>query len=96
MAAVAHLEPLIQLEHRLFNATKDYLNSEKRKLAGMKQFAESVQKAIEVSEDNPIEYLGNPVNAYLILKRFTSGWKELAKRMEVGEHEDTIKGNLDH
>lgn len=79
------MEPLLDIEERLLDLTRKYLEKERRKLGELKQFASSVQEAMELSKDEPLKYLGNPINSYLIIKRFTSGWRELASRLEIDD-----------
>ena len=93
-ASVAHMEPLVELETRLLGAAKDYLKQEREKLEGLKSFADSVRKSVEVSKKDATRYLGNPVNSYLIIKRFTSGWKQLAERLTVDD--EKLEGELTH
>ena len=83
--AISHMEPLIDIEKRLLNLAREYLQKERRRLGEFKQFAESVESAMELSKDEPLKYLGNPVNSYLIIKRFTSGWRELTSRLEIDD-----------
>ena len=83
--AIAHMEPLVEIERRLVKLARDYLNQERHKLEGLKQFAKQVDEAVKLSKDEPIKYLGNPVNSYLIIKRFTSGWADLSDRLTVDD-----------
>ena len=83
--AIAHMEPLLDIEERLLDLARQYLEKERRKLGEFKQFAKSVEDAMELSKDEPLKYLGNPVNSYLIIKRFTSGWRELTSRLEIDD-----------
>ena len=83
--AIAHMEPLVDIEKRLLDLAREYLNKERRRLGEFKQFAASVESAMELSKDEPLKYLGNPVNSYLIIKRFTSGWRELTSRLEIDD-----------
>ncbi len=89
-AAVTQLEELIQVEQRLVNVTKEYINAERKKLAGLKQFAKAAEIAAELSHGDPLEYIANPINSYLLLKRFTWGWKELSNLLHFSE--DKLKG----
>lgn len=83
--AIAHMEPLVEIERRLVKLARGYLNQERHKLEGLKQFAKQVDEAVKLSKDEPIKYLGNPVNSYLIIKRFTSGWADLSDRLTVDD-----------
>ena len=89
-AAVTELEELVFVEQRLINATKEFINAERRKLTGLKQFAEAAEKAAELSGGDPLEYIGNPINSYLLLKRFTWGWKELSSLLNFSD--ERLKG----
>jgi len=80
-SAIAHMEPLVEIERRLISLARNYIEKERHELAGLKQFADQVDEAMQLSKDEPIKYLGNPINSYLIIKRFTSGWVDLADRL---------------
>lgn len=85
-SSVEHMKPLLQIEKQLLDISKSYLKEQKRKLAELLPFAKSVEEAMDLSagkyED---EYLGHPLNAYLIIKRFTSGWKDIPSRLKDDE-----------
>ena len=89
-AAVSELEDLVYLEQRLINASRNYIKEERRKLSGLKQFAQAAEIASELSRGNPEEYIANPINSYLLLKRFTWGWKELGSLMNLSD--EKLKG----
>jgi len=101
-AAVSELEDLVYLEQKLINASRNYIKEERRKLSGLKQFAQAAEIASQLSRGNPEEYIANPINSYLLLKRFTWGWKELGSLMNLSDEKlkdiDTIlrvnKGSL--
>ncbi len=84
-AAVTQLEPLYEIEQRLLNVTKEYIQEERRKLAGLKQFAKAAEMASKLSLGDPLEYIANPINSYLLLKRFTWGWKELSDLLHFSD-----------
>ncbi|XP_047144915.1 prolyl 4-hydroxylase subunit alpha-1 isoform X2 [Hydra vulgaris] len=83
--SIAHLEPLVEIERRLIKVAREYLDDEKFKLKSLQGFAKSVRESLELSKDDPIKYLGNPVNSYLLIKRFTSGWKDLADLLSIND-----------
>lgn len=93
-AAVSQLESLVHLEQRLVNASRNYIASERKKLGALKQFAEAVEIASKLSEGDPLEYIANPINSYLLLKRFTWGWRELGSLLNLSDEKlkdiDTI------
>lgn len=89
-AAVSELEELVYLEQRLINASRNYIKDERKRLYGLKQFAEAVETASKLSLGNPEEYIANPINSYLLLKRFTWGWKELGGLLNLSD--EKLKG----
>ena len=89
-AAVTQLESLVHLEQRLVNASRNYINSERKKLGALKQFAEAVEVASKLSKGDPTEYIANPINSYLLLKRFTWGWRELGSLLNLSD--EKLKG----
>lgn len=80
-----HMKPLLGIEKELLNAAKKYIKHQKRQISELLPFAESVQEAIDLSSDDESTYLGHPLNCYLIIKRFTSGWTDLPSRMNIDE-----------
>ena len=89
-AAVSELEDLVYLEQKLINASRNYIKEERKKLYGLKQFAQAAETASQLSRGNPEEYIANPINSYLLLKRFTWGWKELGSLMNLSD--EKLKG----
>ena len=81
--AADHLKPLVRMEEDLLKIAHTYIKDQKRKLAELEPFADSVREMMELSEQSKERYLGHPINCYLMIKRFTSGWKEMPPRLEV-------------
>jgi len=78
------VQPLVDMEKDLLKLARTYLKDQKRKLAELEPFADSVREAMKLSElEEGVRYLGNPINCYLMIKRYTSGWKELPPRLDV-------------
>lgn len=81
-AAISHMQPLAKIERSFVNKAKEYIAEEKEKLKEMKKFANEVKESMKISKGNEVHYLGNPINSYLIIKRFTNGWKELLNKLD--------------
>ena len=76
--SMAEMEPLVLLEKHILASLKSYMNAEEERLASLRTFMSRVDDALRyVNETDISKYLGNPVNAYLMLKRFNVDWKNL-------------------
>ena len=89
--SMADLEKMVLSEKHMLSALKNYLASEEKKLVDIKSFLSRVNDALKyVNESDVGKYLGNPVNSYLMLKRFNVDWRHLEKTLET----DFAEGKL--
>jgi len=82
--SMADMEQMVVTEKRMLEVLKDYIDAEEEKLLAIKSFltdVDSVLGGVNATEDVG-KYLGNPVNSYLMLKRFNVEWKNLEKTLE--------------
>jgi len=82
--SMADMEQMVVTEKRMLEVLKDYIDAEEEKLVAIKSFltdVDGVLGSVNATEDVG-KYLGNPVNSYLMLKRFNVDWKNLEKTLE--------------
>ena len=86
-AAIEHMKPLVEIEDRLMNILPtDYLQQQIDQRTDLSVFAISAQEfsGFELEYDEDVEqYLGNPVNGYMIIRRFVHGWFKLLSREDL-------------
>ena len=82
--SMADMEKMVLSEKKMIEELRNYLHSEETKLKDIKKFLARVDDNLQlVNESDVGKYLGNPVNSYLMLKRFNVDWKQLEKTLEV-------------
>ncbi|GAB1610055.1 prolyl 4-hydroxylase subunit alpha-1-like isoform X1 [Argonauta hians] len=72
--AVVELEKALETEQEIATLLKDYIASEEARLQHLKSLAVDYDRHSAHALANPEHYLGNPVNAFLLVKRFTVDW----------------------
>ena len=81
---MADMEQMVMSEKHMLVALKNYISAEEGKLQDIKKFMSRVNDALQfVNESDVGKYLGNPVNSYLMLKRFNVDWKKLERTLET-------------
>ena len=89
--SMADMEQMVLSEKNMLSALKQYVTAEETKLSKVKEFIARVNDALQnVSQSDVGKYLGNPVNSYLMLKRFNVDWKQLKKTLETDSAQGTI------
>jgi len=72
--AITDLEKLIETEQLIVNSLDSYLVGEERRLKQLKIIRNSYAELHNIASRNVQEYLANPVNAYIMVKRLTKDW----------------------
>jgi len=83
--SMADMEQMVVTEKKMLEELKNYIEAEEEKLDAIKTFMSNVDGVLEnVNKTDDVgKYLGNPVNSYLMLKRFNVDWKNLEKTLEA-------------
>lgn len=84
---------LIYTEKDLVNSLKDYIKAEESKISKIKSWAEKLDALSRTSASDPEGYLSHPVNAYKLVKRLNTDWKEL-ERIVLQNPADGFINNL--
>jgi len=75
--AIVDLEKLLDTEKLMVSSLDSYLRAEDARLARLKLLKESYLNIQDAASHNIESYVGNPVNAYLLVKRLTKDWKDI-------------------
>ncbi|XP_055085656.1 prolyl 4-hydroxylase subunit alpha-1-like isoform X2 [Periophthalmus magnuspinnatus] len=68
---------LLFVEKDLVLSLKDYIRAEEDKLGKIKQWANRLQELSSAATFDPELFLGNPVNAFKLIKRLNTEWSQL-------------------
>ncbi|KAH9490051.1 Prolyl 4-hydroxylase, alpha polypeptide, partial [Bulinus truncatus] len=70
----AHLQTALYAERDIAELLKSYIEREEGRIARIRLLAEDYEEHSKKSLQNLDKYLGNPINAFLLIKRFTLDW----------------------
>lgn len=85
------MESLALTERGLAYALHKYLETEQSRLTALKQFLHRSQASIDqVNKTSAGEFVGNPINSYLMLKRFWVDWKNMEDLVTKDLSEDVM------
>lgn len=76
-SAVTHMEKLVVAELELAQSLEGYIVAEEARLNRIRTIGQLVSNVSEAANADIGRYLGHPVNAYRLLRRFISDWKEI-------------------
>ncbi|XP_046405340.1 prolyl 4-hydroxylase subunit alpha-1 [Ischnura elegans] len=79
--ALADMEELLETEAVLIRTLEGYMDAQENKLRLLKRFAAEYAKEHDEASQDVQQYLANPINAYLLVKRLTTDWKEVEATM---------------
>ncbi|KAI0236972.1 Prolyl 4-hydroxylase subunit alpha-1 [Lamellibrachia satsuma] len=75
--SIADLEKILYAENDVAIDLKQYIASEEQRLEKLKRIAEDYRHHSSDALEDVDRHLANPVNAFLLVKRFTSDWEEV-------------------
>ena len=74
-SAVTHMEKLVSAEWELAQSLHRYIEAEEARLTRIRTIGSVVSNVSQAANIDIGRYLGHPVNAYRLLRRFMSDWK---------------------
>jgi len=81
----------------LSDALEDYLFEQESRLKKLRSFNEDVKRAMGRAISNRDEYIGHPVNTYLMIKRLVKEWTQHVKSIEQeGDAEGLLIDKLEN
>ena len=69
------------MEDELAESLEQYLAAQEKRWRLLQQFAGEVKHAVELARKDRAKYLGHPVNAFLLIKRFVREWPEVERQL---------------
>lgn len=86
--ALAELEELLNTETVLIHSLENYIRAEEQKIDLLKRYADIYQKQHNKATEDVQLYIANPINAYTLVKRLTTDWKEVEALMSTDVSKD--------
>lgn len=93
--AIADMEILVDTKFELINRLESYIHEEETRLQRVKQYLEEYQRMYKEASTDVSKYLANPINAFVLVKRLTSDWKEVEDTLVKNSGEALIKNISD-
>ncbi|CAI9593832.1 unnamed protein product [Staurois parvus] len=91
--SIGHMTDLLYTEKDLVTSLKDYIKAEELKLQQIKKWAEKFDMLSETAINDPEGFLGHPVNAFKLMKRLNTEWREL-ENLVLKDMSDGFISNL--
>ncbi|CAC5425469.1 P4HA [Mytilus coruscus] len=70
------MEHGLMAEQNMADKIREYISKEKERLHALERLADSFDEHSRLGLKNPNAYLGNPINAFLFVKKFTIDWEK--------------------
>ncbi|XP_074648755.1 prolyl 4-hydroxylase subunit alpha-1-like isoform X4 [Tubulanus polymorphus] len=77
--AIIELKKVLHAERDIANEIDDYIKAEEDRLSKLRRISADYKKHSHDALLDTERYLGNPVNAYLLVKRFTIDWNNIVQ-----------------
>lgn len=88
--ALADMEELLTTEVVLIRTLDQYIEAQEERLKTLKKYSNTFKmEHAEAAKDVP-EYLANPINAFLVVKRLTLDWKQAEHHIKDHIFEETM------
>jgi prolyl 4-hydroxylase len=81
--ALVDLEKVLYTEQKVASDLRRYISQEEARLEQLKKLANDYEAHSNEALSNPERHLANPVNAFLLVKRFTTDWQSMIERYVI-------------
>ncbi|XP_050664929.1 prolyl 4-hydroxylase subunit alpha-1-like isoform X10 [Leptidea sinapis] len=78
------MEYLLETQQRVVKELDAYISKEEQRLNTLKRHLEIYKREEEKAMEDPVNYVGNPINAFTLIKRLTYDLKEIETHIKVG------------
>ncbi|XP_023317425.1 prolyl 4-hydroxylase subunit alpha-1 isoform X1 [Trichogramma pretiosum] len=75
--ALVDMEELLTTESVLIDTLNGFISAQEQRLATLRRNVEDYMREHEEASRNIQQYLSNPINAYLLVKRLTTDWRRV-------------------
>ncbi|CAI4231813.1 unnamed protein product [Auanema sp. JU1783] len=89
--AIADMERMLGHEKDVTSVIDQYISSEQERLKELKKFAEEYVNRNNHAANVGPEFVTNPINAFLLIKRLTSEWKKVEEIMKNNRADSFIQ-----
>ncbi|XGW28333.1 hypothetical protein V3C99_008255 [Haemonchus contortus] len=89
--AIADMQRMLGAEKEVTNVIDKYIEAEQKRLEELKRFADEYIDRNKDAEDVGPDFVTNPINAYLLIKRLTTEWKKVEDIMRTNKAESFIR-----
>ncbi|ETN72504.1 tetratricopeptide repeat protein [Necator americanus] len=90
-SAIADMQMMLGVEKEVTAVIDNYIAAEQKRLDNLKRFADEYIVRNKNAADIGPDFVTNPINAYLLIKRLTSEWKKVEDIMRNNVAEAFIK-----
>ncbi|XP_013402647.1 prolyl 4-hydroxylase subunit alpha-2 [Lingula anatina] len=90
------LQKVLIAEQRVAQELREHIKTEERRLQQLRRLADEFEEHSNGALDEYEEHLGNPVNAYLLLKKLTVDWQKVENQLagpNTTEFSQRIRGS---
>ncbi|KAK6039932.1 tetratricopeptide repeat protein [Cooperia oncophora] len=89
--AIADMQRMLGAEKEVTTVIDRYIEAEQKRLDDLKRFADEYIDRNKDAEDVGPDFVTNPINAYLLIKRLTTEWKKVEDIMRTNKADTFIK-----
>ncbi|XP_050346724.1 prolyl 4-hydroxylase subunit alpha-1 isoform X4 [Nymphalis io] len=82
--AISDVEPLLDTHLRIIEELEEYIEKEEKRIDVLKSHLKVYQIEHEKAMEDIPNYLGNPINAFTLIKRLTTDLDFIEKKIEIG------------
>ncbi|XP_063822673.1 prolyl 4-hydroxylase subunit alpha-1-like [Ostrinia nubilalis] len=82
--AISEVEPLLATHKRIIDDLDDYIAKEEERLITLKKHLNIYKREHEKAMDDIPNYLGNPINAFTLIKRLTTDLDLIEQSIKIG------------
>ncbi|KAL0881008.1 hypothetical protein ABMA27_002151 [Loxostege sticticalis] len=82
--AISEVEPLLETHKRIIDDLDDYIAKEEKRLITLKKHLSLYKREHEKAMEDIPNYLGNPINAFTLIKRLTTDLDFIESSIKIG------------
>ncbi|XP_064072008.1 prolyl 4-hydroxylase subunit alpha-1 isoform X1 [Vanessa tameamea] len=82
--AISDVEPLLETHIKIIEDLEEYIEKEEKRISILKRHLKVYQTEHEKAMEDIPNYLGNPINAFTLIKRLTTDLEFIEKKIEIG------------
>jgi len=94
--ALVDMESLLQTELEVVRHLENYIHAEEGRIRRLKRYLTEYERLYNEASSDVTKYLGNPINAYLLVKRLTIDWKQVESVMIENHGQATVMNLTQH